>query len=75
MDKNLIVVFYTKVTTPLNIFFFLLDVNFDKFTIRLHFFLISSILAKFQENQRVITMLSIKYLNFEFCSLKLYIKK
>ena len=29
---------------------FLLDVNFDKSTIRLHLLLISSMLAKFQEN-------------------------
>ena len=30
--------------------FFLLEVNFDKFTIRLLFFLISSMFAKFLEN-------------------------
>ena len=29
---------------------FLLEVNFDKFTIKLHLLLISSMLAKFQEN-------------------------
>ena len=30
--------------------FFLLKMNFDKFTIRLHLLLISSMLAKFLEN-------------------------
>ena len=54
-----------KVTTSLNIFFFL-DVNFDNSTIELHFFLISSILAKFQEDQRSIIILSIKCLNLKF---------
>jgi len=34
--------------------------------IGLYIFLISSILAKFQENQRSIVMSSIKSLNFEF---------
>ena len=38
---------------------FLLEVNFDKFTIGLHLLLISLILAKFQENK-----ISIKSLNF-----------
>ena len=37
-------------TTSLNIF--LLDLIFDKLTIRLHFLIISSILAKFQEEKR-----------------------
>ena len=42
---------------------------------KLYFFLISSMLAKLQEDQRLIAMSSIKYLNFKFfCSLKLYIK-
>ena len=36
---------------------FLLDVNFEKSTIEIHFLLISSmLLAKFQENQRSMTM-------------------
>ena len=57
-------------------FFLLLDVNFDKSTIGLpFFFLVSSILAKFQEDQRLIAMSSIKCSNFEFLfSLKLYTK-
>ena len=42
--------------TQLNIFQF--DVNFDKSTIRLHYLHIFSILAKFQGNQRLITMSS-----------------
>ena len=41
-----------KITTSLHIFF--MDVNFDKFTIRLHFLLIFSILEKFQEFERSI---------------------
>ena len=55
-----------KLIVQLHSIFFLLDVNFDKFTIELHFLLISSILAKFQEDQRSIAMSSIKCLNFEF---------
>ena len=44
----------TKAITPPNVF--LLDMNFDKSTIRLHFFLllISSILAKLQEDKKSI---------------------
>ena len=53
-----------KATNRLNIF--LLDMNFNKFTIGLHFLLISSMLAKFLKIQRSITMSSIKYLNFKF---------
>ena len=49
-------------TTPLNI----LDVDFDKSNIGLYFILIFSILAKFQENQRLINMSSIEYLNLKF---------
>ena len=52
-----------------SIFFFfilLLDVNFDKSTIELHFFLISSVFANFQKDQRTIAISSIKCLNFEF---------
>ena len=45
---------------------FLLEVNFDKSTIELHFFLYPPYLEKFQDNQRSIVMLSIKCLNFEF---------
>ena len=45
-------------TTSFNTF--LLDVNFDKSTIRLHFLLIFSMLAKFLEDQKLIAMSSIK---------------
>ena len=48
----------TKLVTILfNIF--LLEVDFDKSTIRLHLVLISSIFTKFLENKRSIVMLSI----------------
>ena len=53
-----------KTITPLNIF--LLDVNFNKFTIRLHFIFMYSIFAKFSENQRLIVISSIKCSNFKF---------
>ena len=43
-----------------------LDVNFDKSTITFYFLRISLLLVKFPEDQRSITMLSIKYLNFKF---------
>ena len=44
--------------------------NFDKSTIRLHYFHIFSMLAKFQYDQRLIVMSSINSLNSIFCSLK-----
>ena len=46
--------------------FFLLDVNFVKSTIGLHFLFIFSMFAKFWEDQRFIAMSSCKYLNFKF---------
>ena len=54
--------------TPLNIF--LLDAKFDKSTVKLHYFRIFSILAKFQGDQRLIVISSINCLNSSFCSLK-----
>ena len=45
-------------TTLLN--FFLLNVNFDKSTIRLHILLIFFILAKFQENSISIAMMMLE---------------
>ena len=48
--------------TSLNIFLF----NFNKSNIGLHFLPISFMLAKFQEDQRLIVILSIKYLSFKF---------
>ena len=47
--------------TPLNIF--KLNVNFDKFTVRLHCLYILSMLTNFKDNQRLIAMSSINYLN------------
>ena len=45
---------------------YLLDVNFENLTIILHVLIISSMLTKFQKDQRSIVMPSIKYLNFKF---------
>jgi len=43
-------------------YIFLLDVNFENLTIRLHIFIISSMhmLAKFQEDKKLIAIFSIK---------------
>ena len=57
---------------PLNNF--LLDVNFDKFAIRLHFIFISFILAKFSKNQRSIIMLLTNFYISSFCNIRLCIK-
>ena len=46
--------------------YFLLDVNFDKSIIRLHFLIILFMLAKFSKNKKLITMSVIKYLYFKF---------
>ena len=46
--------------------FFLLKMNFDKFTIALHFFFISSKLAKCLQNLKSIAMSSIYCLNCKF---------
>ena len=54
--------------TPLNKL--LLDANFDKSTIGLHYIHIISMLTKFHGDQRLILMLSINCLNSSFCSLK-----
>ena len=45
--------------TPFNIF--LLDINFDKFTVRLNYLYILSMLAKFQDDQIQIVMSSINF--------------
>ena len=50
--------------TPLNNL--LLDANFDKFTVGLHYIHILSMLAKFHGGQRLIVMLSINCLNSNF---------
>ena len=48
----------------------LLDANFDKFTVGLHYIHILSMLAKFHGGQRLIVMLSINCLDSSFSSLK-----
>ena len=42
----------------------------DKSTVRFHYLCIFFMLAKFQDNQRLIAILSINCLNLSFCSLK-----
>ena len=49
---------------------FLLDVNFNKFTIGLHYLCEFSMFAKFQDDKKAITMSSINCLNLRFYSLK-----
>ena len=51
---------------PNSSYIFLLDVNFENLTIGLYVFIISSMLAKFQEDQISIAMTSIKFLNSKF---------
>jgi len=51
---------------PNSSYIFLLDVNFENLTIGLYVFIISSILGKFQEDQILMAMSSIKILNFKF---------
>ena len=48
----------------------LLDANFEKTTVGLHYIHILSMFAKFHSDQRLIVMLSINCLNSSFCSLK-----
>ena len=47
-------------------YIFILSVNFENLTIRLHVLITSLMLTKFQKNQRSITMLSNKCYNFKF---------
>ena len=58
------------------IFYFLLKVNYDKFSIRLNFLIISSVFANLQENKISIAMSlkKKKNLNSCFCNFKLCIK-
>ena len=44
----------------------LLGVNFENLTVRLHVHIVSSMFEKFQEDQILIAMSSIKCLNFKF---------
>ena len=48
--------------------------NFDKSTVRLHYFHIFFMLTKFQGDQRLIVMSSINCLDSSFSSFKYYIK-
>ena len=62
--------------TPLNSsYIFLLDMNFENVIVGLHVLIISSMLSKFWENKKSITMSSIKYLNFQFFGSKIMHKK
>ena len=54
---------------------FLLDVNFDKFTIELYFLLVSFMVAKFFKNQGLLDMSLIKCLNFKFLLYKIMHRK
>ena len=62
-EKNIVQNLATKLVLVLGykLNIFLLEVNFDKSTIRLLLLLISLMLAKFQENK-----ISIKFLNYKF---------
>ena len=47
-------------------YIFILSVNFENLTVKLHILITSKMLTKFQENQRSITMSSNKCYNFKF---------
>ena len=47
-------------------YIFILSVNFENLTVRLHVLITSKMLTKFQENQRSIAMPSNKCYNFKF---------
>ena len=47
-------------------FIFILSVNFENLTVKLHVLIISFMLTKFQANQRSIIISLNKYLNFKF---------
>ena len=52
---------------PTNLsYIFILSVNFENLTIRLHVLIMSLMLTKLQENQRSIAMLSNRCYNFKF---------
>ena len=48
-----------------------MDANFDKSTVRLHYFCIFSILMKFKNDKKLITISLINYLNSNFYNLEL----
>ena len=57
-----------KRNPPNSVNIILLDVNFENLNVELRVLIISSMFAKFQEDQRLIVMLSIKCLNLKFLS-------
>ena len=56
-QKYEIIFHYEQSLATISLNIFILNVNFDKSTIRLHFLSISFILAKFLDNQILITIL------------------
>ena len=75
-DFSLVLTFTSCVCFSSNIYmdytaqYFLLDVNFEKFTVKLHYFYIVSILKEFQSNQKLTVMSLINFLNSSLCNLK-----
>ena len=55
-------------------YIFILSVNFENLTVRLHVLITSLMLTKFQENQRSILRHQINVIILSFCNLNLYIK-
>ena len=55
-------------------YIFILSVNFENLTIKLHVLITSLMLTKFQENQRSILRHQINVIILSFCNLNLYIK-
>ena len=55
-----------KLNIQFHLIFLLLDVNFDKSTIELHFLLYHPCSQNFNKIKGLITMSLIKYLNFKF---------
>ena len=56
-------------------YIFILSVNFENLTVRLHVLITSLMLTKFQENQRSIAMLLNKYYYIKFLYSKVVYKK
>ena len=74
LNKKKKLVWSLEKNPPNSSYIFLLDVNFENLTIELHVLIISSMLVKFQKDQKSITILSTKYLNSSFWGLQLCIK-
>ena len=66
---------FGKKPFKLRSYIFLLGVNFENLIVGLYVLIISSMLAKFQENQILIAMSSIKCLNFKFLWSKIMHRK